>query len=334
MDYIPIQLLDNTDRPLILLEGVKVAYANILARRILTCSNEDIVGKDINEYLLFNNDITRTNPVNKELSEVVVNAKHKIDEDHTSFDSVLVQKFENSTNSGTLLTILQNEQTSEVKKEGGNTEFKEFVYIVSHDLKAPLRAVLALVDWLKTDYRELFDEEGKELVDLIFSRTNRMAGMLEGLVNYSRLINNFETTTQIDMKTLCDKVIEKLENSRQVQFEINEMPVISGQRERIESLVKYLVENSINFMDKEKGVVSIGYDDDAGVFYVADNGPGISIEHKDRVFSIFQTLKPKDELETTGVGLTLAQKIAELHGGQMWLDTDYKEGARFLFTLS
>lgn len=215
-------------------------------------------------------------------------------------------------------------------------EFKDFAYIISHDLKAPLRAVKALTEWLAADYADKFDEEGKEQLNLLISRVGRMHNLIDGALQYSRIGRVTEKPEQIDLNQLMPDIIEMLEPPANIHITVeNQLPVITSERTRIQQVFENLLSNAVRFMDKPEGVIKVGCteEDDCWKFIISDNGPGIKEESFERIFKIFQTLQPKDQLETTGVGLTLVKKIVELYSGRVWLESKVGEGTTFFFTL-
>jgi light-regulated signal transduction histidine kinase (bacteriophytochrome) len=215
-------------------------------------------------------------------------------------------------------------------------EFKDFAYIISHDLKAPLRAIKALTDWLAADYADKFDDDGKEQLKLLISRVNRMHNLLEGVLQYSRIGRATEEKVQIDLNQLVPEIIESLAPPANIHITVeNQLPVITSEPTRIQQVIQNLLSNAVRFMDKPEGCIKIGCTEENGCwkFSVSDNGPGIEEQHFERIFKIFQTLQPKDRVESTGVGLTLVKKIVELYGGRIWLTSKVGQGTTFFFTL-
>ncbi|MFH1370423.1 MAG: ATP-binding protein [Planctomycetota bacterium] len=215
-------------------------------------------------------------------------------------------------------------------------EFKDFAYIISHDLKAPLRAVKALTEWLATDYADKFDDDGKEQLKLLMSRVSRMHNLIDGALQYSRIGRVTETPMQIDLNQLIPEIIETLSPPPDIHITIeNKLPVIVSERTHIRQVFENLLSNAVRFMDKPEGSVKVGCTEEDGCwkFSVSDNGPGIKEEHFERIFKIFQTLQPKDQLESTGVGLTLVKKVVEIYGGRVWLESELGKGSTFFFTL-
>ena len=213
---------------------------------------------------------------------------------------------------------------------------KDFAYIVSHDLKAPLRGIKTLADWLSGDYADKLDEQGKEQMDLLLKRVERMHNLIDGILQYSRVGRITEEKVQVDLKELIPDVIDMVAAPDNITITVeNELPVIECEQTRITQVFENLLSNAVKYMDKPQGQVKIGCVGEDGFwkFSVADNGPGIEEQHFERIFRIFQTLSARDEFESTGIGLSVIKKIVELYGGKVWLESKVGEGSTFFFTL-
>lgn len=217
-----------------------------------------------------------------------------------------------------------------------NQELKDFAYIVSHDLKAPLRGIRSLAEWLHKDYLDKLDETGREQLEMLRNRTTRMHNLLEGILQYSRLTRRKEENTSINIKEVLMEVIDMLALPDNIDIVIeNDMPVLILERTRIQQVFENLIGNAIKYMDKPRGQIRISCRN-LGHFYqfsVQDNSCGIDARYFDRIFTIFQTLKPRDEFESTGIGLTIVKKIVENYGGKVWVESTVGEGSTFHFTL-
>ena len=192
-----------------------------------------------------------------------------------------------------------------------NGELKDFAYVVSHDLKAPLRGIKSLADWISTDYADKFDEEGAEQMALLVNRVDRMHNLIDGIMQYSRVRRVVEEQEEIDLNELIPGVIDMVSAPENIEITTDEnLPTITCERTRITQIFENLLSNAVKFMDKPKGRVHTGCSDDGDFwkFSISDNGPGIEQQHFERVFRIFQTLQSRDEFESTGVGLTLVKK--------------------------
>ena len=220
--------------------------------------------------------------------------------------------------------------------ESVNKELKEFAYIVSHDFKAPLRAVNQLTHWISQDYAELFDEEGKEQINLLFGRIKRMDCLLDGILQYSRIGRIKGKEEQLDLNVLISGVLAVISPPANIRITSNtKLPLIMGSRTRVKQIFQHLLGNAVKFMDKPEGIIRIGHLD-VGKFWrfsVSDNGPGIDKKYHKKIFQIFQSLSPRDVQESVGIGLTLVKKIVEVNGGEIWMESKVGKGSTFYFTL-
>lgn len=217
-----------------------------------------------------------------------------------------------------------------------NTELDEFSYIVSHDLKAPLRGIGSVTDWLLQDYADKLDDEGKEHLRALKNRVMRMNGLIEGVLQYSRIGKEKIENEKIDTQILVEDCINLLNPPKHIQITIDhELPQIQALRVQIQQVFQNLLSNAIRYIDKEKGEIHIDCQSEINQwhFTVADNGPGIAEEHFEKIFKIFQTLSSRDKVESTGIGLTIVKKVIDLHGGKIWPESTEGKGTTFHFTL-
>ena len=217
-----------------------------------------------------------------------------------------------------------------------NEELTHFAYVVSHDLKAPLRGIKLLTDWFCTDYADRLGHEAAEQLTLLQNRVQRMHNLIEGVLQYSRIGRVQHEAMTIELNELVENIVDAIAPPEHIQVTIQEpLPIITGEKTCITQVFQNLLSNAVKYMDKPQGQITVACDDgpDAWTFSVSDNGPGIEAKHFERIFQIFQTLVPKDEYESTGVGLTLVKKIVEHHGGRVWVESEIGQGSRFVFTL-
>ncbi len=217
-----------------------------------------------------------------------------------------------------------------------NRELKDFAYIVSHDLKAPLRGIRSLADWLYNDYKDKFDEEGKEQLDMLINRVDRMNKLIEGILRYSRLTSKNEEKTFININDVVKEAIEMLEQPDNISIIIdNELPSLTLERTRTQQLFTNLINNAIKYMDKPNGEIHISCQNQGEFwqFSIQDNGCGIEERNFDKIFTIFKTLKAREDFESTGIGLTIVKKIVEIYRGKVWVESKLGEGSTFYFTL-
>ncbi|MDV7188010.1 PAS domain S-box protein [Lutibacter sp. TH_r2] len=220
--------------------------------------------------------------------------------------------------------------------EFSNRELRDFAQIVSHDLKAPLRAISQLSHWVSVDYSDKLDAEGKEHLAMLVSRVKRMDNLIEGVLKYSRAGKAREKEIPINLNTIVKEVIQSLHPPKNIKITIDhKLPEISGDPTRFGQLFQNLINNAIKFIDKPKGIINIGCEkiNNNWQFYVSDNGPGIEEKYHDRIFQIFQRLESRDNQEGTGIGLTLVKRILQIYGGEIWIKSELEKGSTFYFTL-
>jgi len=220
--------------------------------------------------------------------------------------------------------------------EAANQELADFAHVVSHDLKAPLRAIDSLAKWLAADYKDKFDDEGRDQLNLLLGRVKRMHDLIDGILQYSRAGRIREEVVEVDLDELVPAVIDLLAPPPHIRVTVETpLPRIVIEPTRIAQVFQNLLSNAVKYMDKPEGRVRVGCTEEGGwwKFYVSDNGPGIEEKDRQRVFQLFQTLKPRDEADSTGVGLAVVKKAVEMYGGRVWIESKVGEGSTFYFTL-
>jgi len=220
--------------------------------------------------------------------------------------------------------------------EAANKELQAFAYVVSHDLKTPLRGISQIAYWLSNDYANSFDADGQELIALMIARVKRMDSLIDGILTYSRIGRVESASIPVNLSDAVQEALELLAPPPQIAIVIETaLPTVIGDAVRFTQVFENLLSNAIKFMDKPEGRIRIGCVSDGDVWkcYVADNGPGIDPKYHERIFRIFQTLAPRDDHESTGIGLALTQKIIEFYGGRIWVESEPGTGSTFFFTL-
>ncbi|MBF0368188.1 MAG: response regulator [Magnetococcales bacterium] len=217
-----------------------------------------------------------------------------------------------------------------------NRELDDFAYIVSHDLKAPFRAIGSLTNWLVNDYAEQLDMDGRDLLQLLAGRADRINRLIDSLLEYTKVNRVEDEVKAIDLNRLVKSVVKGLSLPEELEVRLDSpLPTIHFDERRARQIFFNLIDNGVRFMDKPLGEIRVtGRAEGAGwQFEVADNGPGIDEKYFEKIFKIFQTLQARDELETPGVGLALVRKIVEKYGGRIWITSQLGEGSQFHFTL-
>lgn len=217
-----------------------------------------------------------------------------------------------------------------------NRELRDFAHIVSHDLKAPLRAISSLAGWLAEDHAEGLGPEGREQVEMLLKRVKRMDGLIDGILCYSRVSREKKAREPVDTGRAAREAVEAVMAHSAVRIVIGEgLPVVHADPVQIGQVFQNLISNAVKYIGRPDGLVEVGCRQDSGFweFSVRDNGPGIDEKHFERIFQIFQTLNARDDVESTGVGLTIVKKIVEQEGGRVWVESERGKGSTFFFTL-
>lgn len=224
-------------------------------------------------------------------------------------------------------------RTAEVHRRAQDLE--QFAYVASHDLKAPLRGIANLADWLQEDLDDKLTADTREQLELLRDRVKRMNALIEGLLDYSRIGRTEQDMESVDVGTLLAEIVDSLAPPEGFSVDIGpDMPTLQTDRLQLSQVFANLVSNSIKHHGGKKGHVWIKASDkgDYYQFTVKDDGPGIAPEYHDKIFMMFQSLQTKDYGSDTGIGLALVRKIVQEHGGTINLKSAEGKGARFRFT--
>lgn len=219
--------------------------------------------------------------------------------------------------------------------EKSNAELDKFAYVVSHDLKAPLRAIGNLTGWIEEDMGEKLPEEARSYFDTIKNRVVRMEGLINGILDYTKANKNGGAVESFDTEFLVKETIELIGAPTNATINIRKgMPAVNAEKVKMQQVFMNIIHNAIKYNNKEDIQVEVGAEDHGKewMFYIKDNGPGIEPRYHDKVFVIFQTLNARDEVESRGVGLAIVKKIIEDEGGRITIDSDLGKGAQFRFT--
>jgi PAS domain S-box-containing protein len=218
--------------------------------------------------------------------------------------------------------------------EQTNRELDAFAYAASHDLRAPLRGIANLAQWIKEDLEGQMREDTREMLDLLQTRMFRMESLIAGLLEYSRAGRGRHAPEQVDTSRLVQDVIDLLSPPPNMSITVaRKLPKVEAERLPLQQIFLNLIGNAIKHVRRVDAQVSVSARD-AGEFYeftVQDNGDGIPAEFQDRIWGIFQTLEVRDKVEGTGIGLALVKKLAEAHGGRAWVESGPGTGAAFRF---
>ena len=229
------------------------------------------------------------------------------------------------------IQLAQTQTTLEKRTQ----EFEQFAYLASHDLRAPLRAIANLSQWIEEDIASQLDQENQHQMQLLRARVYRLEAMFEGLLNYSR-VGRVKTEPQwVDVAVLLQEVIDTLAPPTDFTIEVaSGMPRLYTERSQLQQVFSHLIKNSFAHHLSPQGTVKISAKQEADgyKFTVSDDGIGIAEQFQERVFLIFQTLQARDNVENVGMGLAIVKKIVESQGGTIRLDSKVGKGAKFSFT--
>ena len=214
-------------------------------------------------------------------------------------------------------------------------ELEQFAYVTSHDLKAPLRGIANLAEWLHEDLAGKLDEDAAEQLVLLQDRVGRMQALIEGLLEYSRVGRAHGAVESVDTGGLLDETLDMLSLPSNVVVDVApDMPILHTDRLRLGQVFANLVGNAVKHRTGSQAHIRVAVRE-AGEFYqfsVTDDGPGISPRYHDKVFMMFQTLTPRDTGNDSGIGLALVKKIVEEQGGSVTLESEEGKGSTFRFT--
>lgn len=221
-----------------------------------------------------------------------------------------------------------------------NRELEAFSYSVSHDLRAPLRAVDGFSKMLVEDYGTKLDDEGRHMLGRIREGAQRMGQLINDILAFSRLGRQQVELVRIDMRTMAQEVFEEFaaqEPGRQLHLELHPLPPALGTPAMIRQVWANLIGNAVKYTKaRPVGEIEIGArpgEDDAQIYWVQDNGAGFDMRLAGRLFGMFQRLHNEEDFPGSGVGLALVQRILQRHGGLVWAEAEVGRGATFSFML-
>jgi light-regulated signal transduction histidine kinase (bacteriophytochrome) len=223
--------------------------------------------------------------------------------------------------------------------EVANKELEGFSYSVSHDLRAPLRAIDGYALMLEEDYRDRLDEEAVRYLSVIRGNSKRMGLLIDDLLAFSRLGRQDLAKGQLNMNKLVQEVIDEAllqEGGKAAKIEVGQLPPAKADRALLRQVWVNLISNALKYSGKSPNPsieVSGHPEGIENVYSVKDNGVGFSMEYVQKLFGVFQRLHRAEEFSGTGVGLAIVQRLITRHGGRVWAEGAVNKGAKFSFTL-
>ncbi|MBN3039118.1 MAG: Cache 3/Cache 2 fusion domain-containing protein [Candidatus Omnitrophica bacterium] len=287
-----------------------------------------LAARDVREYKRLLEELSKTG---KQLQE-------QVEKLQKSDKAMLLMVEDLNATSRDLKQAKDKLQEKIIEVERSNKELDDFTYVVSHDLKEPLRGIASFSQFLHDKYKDKLDEQGKHYLDVIQRSVQKMQTLIKDLLELSRIARRRASLEEIDLNRLIDEIREDLTvrlKESNTELKAQKLPTIKFEKVRISQLFTNLITNAIKYNDKPKPMIEIGCKEDSPAefcLYVRDNGQGIPKEHLDTVFGLFQRLDT-DEDKGTGAGLTICKKIVEQHGGRIWVESEVGKGSTFYFTI-
>jgi signal transduction histidine kinase len=223
--------------------------------------------------------------------------------------------------------------------ETANKELESFSYSVSHDLKAPLRAINGFTDILVKKYADKIDDKGKEIANIIVTNAQKMGQLIQDLLEFSRIGRREMAMDNVSMDDIAGQVVDEIKAAnadRDITLNVGKLPPAHGDKSLLTQVWVNLIANAFKYTGhKDKAEITIGSNtqDNEIVYFIKDNGAGFDMQYYDKLFRVFQRLHGADEFEGTGVGLAIVSRIIARHGGKVWAEGKPDEGATFYFSL-
>ena len=217
-----------------------------------------------------------------------------------------------------------------------NSELRTVTYNLSHSIKTPLHGINQISQWLKEDYKDSIGSDAQELLNMLIYRVEKLNAIIDNLLEYTDIKVKLEKLSKLDLNYVLKNLINFLNVPQNIEINIaRNMPHLKIEKKYIESIFTNLIENSIKFMDKEKGRIEVGFVElnKEYMFFIRDNGPGIEEKYFEKIFTMFHSINNNESIENLGVGLALTKKIVVLHGGTIHIESKIKEGTTVFFTL-
>lgn len=336
--YLNKNLAESKDLELFL-DAVSRSYSNFdeqfaMQQRAMSISSE--------ELFIANEKLKKEAATQK---EVIDKLKHVI-ETLKFYKLPEHQKTDNIDLDGSKLVDFIDNQTKEIVKinkqretllndlASQNQELSDYAHMVSHDLKSPLRSIDTLTAWLKEDYEEKFDDQCKERLKLIRNNVEKMDKLINGILEYSSINKNCEATYNVDLNLLVEDILNTIYIPKHITVtKTKNLPIIKGDKYRLQQLFQNLIENAIKYNDKARGIIEIGFKSQNSFwqFAIKDNGKGIESQYHEKIFKTFEKLE--NNSDSSGIGLSIVKKIVLHYKGEISLESQVNKGTTFYFTL-
>jgi len=319
----------------LIIANQELAFRNVEKEKLtaeLTIANEELVfqnrekEKRAAEFIIANKELAFQNEEKEKRAAELSNANSELkqaEDDIRKLNEELEQK-----------VIIRTAQL-----EAANKEMESFSYSVSHDLRAPIRAINGYTRILVEDYAEKLDEDGNNVLQSILRNSKKMGELIDDLLAFSKLGRKEVSLSNINMNELVDMVKTELlfEDETHIPiFNIEQLPNCKGDSSLIKQVWVNLISNGIKYSrHKAQTIITIGATEKGNqiVYYVKDQGAGFDMQYYDKLFGVFQRLHSQEDFEGTGIGLAIVQKIIQRHKGSVWAESVLNKGADFYFSL-
>ncbi|MFC3151274.1 CHASE domain-containing protein [Litoribrevibacter euphylliae] len=320
-----------------------IELTNPEAERLFGYSKSELVGKNINELIpnCYSGDTTSSDTSQYE-EDIKLSCSYReitgITQSNVELPlQVSLSSFTSNDGEKVLTTIVDISETQNIMEElkRSNKELDDFAYVASHDLKAPLRGIIQLSSWIEEDAWNEIGDESKQHITLLKGRTKRLERLLDDLLAYSRIGRSEGNTVEVHVSDMVKEIFSLLSPPDGFQLFCEEpLPVFQTLQPPFEQIFRNLISNAIKHHDQDTGCIRISCSETATdyVFTVSDDGPGIDQQHHEKVFEIFQTLKPRDEVEGSGMGLAIIKKILDFYKANITIIPLEGRGTAFVFT--
>jgi signal transduction histidine kinase len=298
------------------------------------------------DYILLNRDLRKSRKMQPGLEIYLAGKKHLITSEREQILDLLVSSYEQAVQMNEELKLREWEistlnadlQRRARELEAANKELESFSYSVSHDLRAPLRAIDGFAKILEQDYNHKLDNEGRRLLGVVSENARRMGQLIEDLLQFSRMARQSMATVEIDMTALAREAFDELQGAggRPPKCLLEPLPAARGDRSLIRQIWINLLSNAIKYcgLAKDPLIQVTGHSEGTeNVYCVKDNGAGFDMQYYNKLFGVFQRLHSADQFPGTGVGLAIVQRVVARHGGRVWAEGKVNEGASFYFAL-
>ncbi len=329
---------------------MKLVFANPALVEILGFPMDKLIGSTILDYIpkeeiaatmeKFQNGVSGKRNVFRDLTV--------LRQDNTRIYVDITSKFLTFGNQRYLISfvrdVTEQKRTQEAISEANrllkqsNKDLESYTYVVSHDLKAPLRTIRSFGSFLLEDYENKLNETGRDYLNRMINASSRMDNMIEDLLILSRVGRKFTEIKKVDLNKLIKEILSDLEatiKEQKTKVVVNKLPVLSAQKVWMRQLFMNLISNALKFNESKSPKIEVLYQetDDGHLFKVRDNGIGIEEKYLERIFKLFERAPTKKKYEGTGAGLSICKKIVEHLGGKIWVESTPGKGSTFIFTI-